>query len=211
MHFRKGFAIFAVMILSVAMVFAGGSGESAASDSKSVEVWRISNPDEKIIAAFDQVAADFQAATGIEVSYVLVPTNDFHTKLVTSISAGVFPDVIIWNSNPGIEFANTGKVHPVNDILEEVGMDQFGESIIKMFEVDDVIYEAPFMVRPAGMHARRDWLEAAGYDLTMKTDENGKYYRLVSRLRMRQMANMDLDSRCPGRHSVTVLDSASLS
>lgn len=176
MHFRKGFAVFAVMILSVAMVFAGGSGESAASDSKSVEVWRISNPDEKIIAAFDQVAADFQAATGIEVSYVLVPTNDFHTKLVTSISAGVYPDVIIWNSNPGIEFANTGKVHPVNDILEEVGMDQFGESIIKMFEVDDVIYEAPFMVRPAGMHARRDWLEAAGYDLTMKTDENGKYY-----------------------------------
>ena len=168
MNFRKAMAVLSVLMLSMAMVFAGGSSE-ASSDSKSVEVWRISNPDEKIIAAFDQVAEDFKAATGIDVSYVLVPTNDFHTKLVTSISAGVFPDVIIWNSNPGIEFANTGKVHPANGILEEIGMDQFGESIIKMFEIDGVIYESPFMVRPAGMHARRDWLEAAGLLLLCRT------------------------------------------
>ena len=177
MLIRRILAVFAVCVLSTAMIFAGGSKESGNKGTpEAIEVWRISNPDEKIIAAFDQVAADFEAETGIKVNYILTPTNDFHTKLVTSISAGVYPDVIIWNSNPGIEFVNTGKVYPMNDILEEVGMDQFGEGVIKMFQIGDTIYEAPFMVRPGGLHARRDWLEAAGYDLTLHTDENGKYY-----------------------------------
>lgn len=178
MLFRKIMTILAVGLISTAMVFAGGSSESSATSSapSSIDVWRISNPDENIMRAFEEVAADFEAETGIHVNYILTPTNDFHSRLVTSISAGVYPDMIIWNSSPGIEFANTGRVAPMNDVIEEVGADQFGEGVLGMFTIDDVIYEAPFMVRPGGLHARRDWLEAAGYDLTLQTDENGKYY-----------------------------------
>ncbi len=176
MNIKKIIAVCCVVIFASACIFAGGSSESSASSSKSIEVWMISNPDEKIISAFDQVGADFEAETGIKVNFIRTPTNDFHSKLVTSVSAGIYPDVIIWNSAPGIEFCSTGMVEPMDGIIDSVGRDQFGEGTLSMFSVDGVLYEAPFMVRPAGLHARRDWLEAAGYDLTLQIDENGKYY-----------------------------------
>ena len=174
---KKVLTVGLMCFLSLSMIFAGGAEEATASSSpKSIEVWMISNPDEKIINAFDLVGSDFTAKTGIEVTFVRTPTNDFHTKLVTSVSAGIYPDLIIWNSAPGVEFCNTGMVESMDWLIDEIGRDQFGEGALKMFTVDETLYEAPFLVRPAGLHARKDWLEKAGYDLTLKTDENGKYY-----------------------------------
>lgn len=174
MSTKKIFSLLVLIMLCVTFVFANGSSESATSNS--IEVWMISNPEEKIISAFDQIGADFTAETGIEVNYIRTPTNDFHSKLITSVSAGVYPDVIIWNSSPGIEFSSTGMVEEMDSMVDKIGRDQFGEGALKMYTSDGVLYEMPLFVRPAGLHARRDWLEAAGYDLTLKTDENGKYY-----------------------------------
>lgn len=173
MQIRKTSFLIIVLTLSVTMIFAGGSSDSS---TRSIDVWRITNPDENIMVAFEQAAIDFEEETGIHVNYILSPTNDFHSRLVTSVSAGIYPDVIIWNSSPGIEFSQTGMVVPMNDLIEEVGTDQFGESVLKMFSIDGVLYEAPFLIRPGGLHGRRDWLEAAGYDLTLKEDENGRLY-----------------------------------
>ena len=167
------------LIFAAGLVFASGSSDVSLTEDglpDSIEVWRISNPSEKIMKAFDDVAADFEAATGIKVNYVLTPTNDFHTKLVTSISAGVYPDVVIWNSSPGTEFAYTGMVQPMDELLEEIGSDQYATNLVDTFRVDGTLWEIPFYVRPGSLHARRDWLEAAGYDLTLQQDENGDYY-----------------------------------
>lgn len=179
---KKLFAFAAVSLAAASLAFANGGAEtqtSAASASKlpaSIDVWCINNPSEQILKAYDDAGADFEAKTGVKVNYIRIPTNDFHTKLVTSISAGVFPDMIIWNSAPGIEFSSTGKVVPMDDVINEIGRDEFSEGTLKMFTVGGKLLEAPFMVRPAGMHARKDWLEAAGYDTTFKQDANGKYY-----------------------------------
>ncbi len=172
---RKSFAISLIALFSLSAIFAAGNTEKAA-ESKTVEVWMINSPVESIISAFDTAGTDFESETGIKVNYVRIPTNDFHTKLVSSISAGVFPDMIIWNSSPGVEFSGTGAVQPVDDIVNEIGRDQFGEGSLKMFAVNGKQLEIPFMVRPGGIHARKDWLEAAGYDMTPKVDSDGYYY-----------------------------------
>ncbi|MCI6674830.1 MAG: extracellular solute-binding protein [Spirochaetaceae bacterium] len=180
---KKGLSLVAVAMVAMASAFSQGSSESSSSPvaqtSKlpaSIDVWCINNPNESIIKAYDDVGATFEAKTGVKVNYIRTPTNDFHTKLVTSISAGVFPDVIIWNSSPGIEFSSTGKVVPMDDVVDEIGRTEFSEGTLKMFTVGGKLLEAPFMVRPAGIHARKDWLDAAGYDTTLKTDINGKYF-----------------------------------
>ncbi len=171
---KMRFFVFALLV-SVSFAFAEGNQESASAPT-SVEVWMINSPVETIIKAFDTVGANFESETGITVNYVRIPTNDFHTKLVTSISAGIYPDMIIWNSSPGIEFSATGSVLPVDDIVNEVGRDQFGEGTLKMFTMNGDLLEIPLFVRPAALHARKDWLAAAGYDTELKTDSNGIYY-----------------------------------
>ena len=165
-----------LMFLAMPLMAAGQSEAKAAAQPKSVEVWAISNPNETIIKAFDEAGAKFQEKTGIEVKYIRIPTNDFNTKLVTSISAGVYPDMIIWNTAPGIAFSSTNMVQPMDAVIAEIGEDKFGEGALKMFTSNGVLLEAPFLVRPAGLHARKSWLEKAGYDTTLKQDANGNYY-----------------------------------
>lgn len=179
---KKILSLLVVAAVALGSAFANGSSEAAPAAQEegklpaSIDVWCINNPNEKIIQAYDDAGKAFEEKTGVKVNYVRTPTNDFHTKLVTSISAGVYPDVIIWNSAPGIEFSSTGMVVPMDDVVDEIGRDEFSEGTLKMFTVDGKLLEAPFMVRPAGIHARKDWLEAAGYDTTLKTDADGQYY-----------------------------------
>jgi ABC-type glycerol-3-phosphate transport system substrate-binding protein len=165
-----------ITLLLVLTLSLGALALPAAAEEKSIEVWMISNPSESILKAFDDAAADFAAATGIKVNYVRIATNDFHTKLVTNISAKMYPDMVIWNTTPGIEFFKTGIVAPVDDLADEVGRDKYAESVLKMFTIDGALYEIPLLMRPAGLHVRKSWMEKAGYDTVLKTDENGKYY-----------------------------------
>lgn len=163
-------------LLALAMPLTAAGQKEASDAKKSVEVWAISNPNETIIQAFNQAGAKFEEETGIEVKYIRIPTNDFNTKLVTSISAGVYPDMIIWNTAPGIAFGSTNMVEPMDELIEEIGREYFGEGVLKMFTAGGTLYEAPFLVRPAGIHARRSWLENAGYDTTLRTDAENNYY-----------------------------------
>ena len=172
---KKLIVVFSILAAVTFSVFANGADDKSAAE-KSITVWMINNPVEKIIKAFDAVAVDFENETGIKVSYIRTPTNDFHTRLVTSISAGAYPDVIIWNSQPGIEFSSTGAVVTVDDVIAQAGKEHFGAGVLQSYMIKNKIYEIPFLARPAGIHARKSWLEAAGYSTELKTDKNGNFY-----------------------------------
>lgn len=164
------------MMLVIALLLTAFGAVAVAADAKSIEVWMISNPSEAILKAFDDAGADFEAATGIKVNYVRIATNDFHTKLVTNVSARQYPDIVIWNTMAGIEFMRTGIIDTVDDLVDEIGRDKYSESVLNMFTVDGKLYEVPLLMRPAGTHVRKSWMEEAGYDTTLKTDENGMLY-----------------------------------
>jgi len=163
----KRVGIIVALLLSASMAFAAG---------ESIEVWMISNPVPEIIKAFDTAAANFEAATGVKVNYVRVPTNDFHTKLITSLSAKQYPDVVIWNIHPGLEFQATGAVVPVDDVVSSLGKDLFSDTLLKSCSSGGKLYEIPFLARPSGLHVRKDWLKKAGYDTTLYKDAKGIYY-----------------------------------
>ena len=172
----KKLLILTCLLMSMYSLFAGGTSEAGSTKPAELDVWMINNPNADIIKAFDDAAINFEAEKGVKVNYIRIPTNDFHTKLITSASAGVYPDVIIWNSLPGIEFSSTGMVEPLNNLVNEIGREKFGEGALAMFTIDENLYEAPFLVRPAGLHVRKDWLVDAGYDPTLRQDSDGTYY-----------------------------------
>lgn len=167
---------FLSMALALALLLTTFGTVALAGDAQSIEVWMISNPSEAILQAFDDAGADFEAATGIKVNYVRIATNDFHTKLVTNVSAKQYPDMVIWNTMPGIEFMQTGVIATVDDLADEVGRDKYSDSILNMFTVGGKLYEIPLLMRPAGTHVRKSWMEEAGYDTTLKTDADGRLY-----------------------------------
>ncbi len=161
--------LYAVVSLFFCMSMISAFGES-------IEVWMITNPVPQIIQAFDDAAANFETKTGVKVNFVRVPTNDFHTKLVTSISAKQYPDLVIWNIHPGVEFQATGAVADVGDLVNSFGRKRFTESVLGTATVGGKLYEIPFLSRPAGLHVRKDWMKKAGYDTTFTKDANGIYY-----------------------------------
>lgn len=163
----KKLCIAIALLLACTMSFAAG---------ESIEVWMISNPVPEIIQAFNDAATNFEVSTGIKVNYVRIPTNDFHTKLVTNLSAKQYPDLVIWNIHPGVEFQATGAVATVDDVVSSVGRKLFAESALKGGSVGGKLYEIPFLTRPAGLHMRKDWLEKAGYDTKLYKDADGSYY-----------------------------------
>jgi multiple sugar transport system substrate-binding protein len=166
-------------LVSAAALFGAGGSQAAPSGapaSKDIEVWMINNPNAPIIKAFDDAGKNFEAAAGIKVNYVRTPTNDFHTKLVTSISAKVYPDMVIWNSSAGLEFANTGMVELADDIMNSVGRENYSNGAIETFFMGGKLYALPFLIRPSGVHARKSWLQKAGYDTTLRTDAQGNFY-----------------------------------
>jgi multiple sugar transport system substrate-binding protein len=179
MRYTKLAFVILMGLVSGAALFAAGGSQAAspgASVSKDIELWMINNPNAPIIKAFDDAGKNFEAAAGIKVNYVRTPTNDFHTKLVTSISAKVYPDMIIWNISPGIEFSGTGMVVTVDDLVNEIGRGKFADGDLRMLTLNGKLYEIPFLTRPSGLHARKSWLQKAGYDTTLRTDAKGQYY-----------------------------------
>ncbi len=173
--FARAAGAFLITALAAVSVFAGGSKEAAAApEAKEIDVWMINNPVPEIIAAFDEAAADFTAESGIKVNYVRIPTNDFHTKLVTNVAAKQYPAMVVWNINPGLEFSETGAVEPLADVVSQVGKDKFSDSVLRMFQLGGVQYEVPFLSRLSGLHYRKDWLKAAGLNPEPEKDASGR-------------------------------------
>ncbi|MDK2897638.1 MAG: multiple sugar transport system substrate-binding protein [Candidatus Atribacteria bacterium] len=145
--------VFAVVLSSVALA------------ASSIEVWQIHSPIPEIMNAFDWAAQEFEAETGIKVNMVRIPTEDLHTKLVVSISAGQYPDLLIWNIRPGLEFQGLGVVEEVSSVIDEVGRDNFPTATLTMFQAPlGKQWEIPLFARLAGYHYWKDWLLDAGLD-----------------------------------------------
>lgn len=139
-----------------------------------IEVWMIHHPNKEVMDAFDEAGMAFQKQTGITVNYVRIPTSDFHTKLVTSIAAKQYPAMVIWNITAGLEFSESGIVHEVSGVIDQIGRENFGEEQLKMFQVPaGKQWEIPFLARLAGFHYRKDWLEEAGLNPEPVKDADG--------------------------------------
>jgi ABC-type glycerol-3-phosphate transport system substrate-binding protein len=158
-----------VLFLLLCNVFAG-----FAFAADTIEVWMIHHPNKAVMDAFDEAGKVFQQQTGITVNYVRIPTADFHAKLVTSIAAKQYPAMVIWNITPGLEFSETGIVHEVTALIDQIGRQNFREDLLKMFQVPaGKQWEIPFLARLNGYHYRKDWLREVGLNPEPEKDAEG--------------------------------------
>ena len=85
LYFRRSLIVIAILVISLI-------GQIAlAADEKSIEIWLISTPVQGINDFYNEIAQAFKDKTGYEVNIVWVAREDMHTKLMTSVSAGIFP------------------------------------------------------------------------------------------------------------------------
>lgn len=141
--------------------------------AESIEVWQIHSPIKEIMDSFDWSATQFESETGIKVNLVRIPTDNFHSKLVTSISAHQYPDMVIWNIKPGIEFSELNIIAEVSDLLDGYRK-EFDPGILKMFQLPlGKQWEIPLFSRPGGYHFRKDWLKEVGLNPEPMKNENG--------------------------------------
>lgn len=85
LYFRRSLIVIAILVISLI-------GQIAlAADEESIEIWLISTPVQGINDFYNEVAQAFTEKTGYGVNIVWVAREDMHTKLMTSVSAGIFP------------------------------------------------------------------------------------------------------------------------
>jgi len=167
------------MILGIVMlcVLSVGSLLARAEDKTSLELWLISTPIEGITEFFEEVSQRFEADKGCKIDIVWVAREDMYNKLLTSVAAGVFPDIVIDILGQGIALSRRGVLVPVNDLVKEVGEDRFFKGILEMQRDPDGNYWAlPIFSHPACFHFRKDWLQEAGVDTKYEQDSEGNWH-----------------------------------
>lgn len=171
-------AAVALSLLATVPLFASGSQQaSGPAEVKQINVWMIHSPLQKLMEAFNQAGANFTKQSDVTVNYVRIPTESFHQKLVTAVSAGQYPDMVIWNTMPGVEFSQTGAVHEMSNVLAKVGKDRFPPDLLASYQYPlGKQWEIPFLARLGGFHYRKDWLAAAGLNPNPVKDANGNLY-----------------------------------
>lgn len=171
LYFHRSLIVITILVISLI-------GQIAlAADEKSIEIWLISTPVQGINDFYNEIAQAFKEKTGYEVNIVWVAREDMHTKLMTSVSAGIFPDLVIDIMGQGVELSKLGVLLPVNDLVEEIGKEKFFPGILQMQQTPDGTYWAlPLFSHPSAFHFRRDWLEEAGFSTQYEQDDEGNWH-----------------------------------
>lgn len=117
----------------------------------------------------DKAAADFEAQTGIKVVMETYPWADFYTKWTAGVATGQVPDISTALPAQVAEMIDIDALVPLNDLIDEIGRDQFYEAPINEFTVDGNNYGIPIYSHAHVMWYRKDQLEAAGIDKVPET------------------------------------------
>jgi multiple sugar transport system substrate-binding protein len=179
---NKGCYLVTVMVfflLCSMVVWAGGQQGAAEPDQagKVVEFWQIRSPLEEIREAYDWACENFEAETGSMVKIVRIPVESLRSKLAIAVSAGEYPDLLIWNVKAGIQYSELGIVREVDDIVKKVGTENFTQDMLTMYQAPlGVQWEIPYFTRLRGYHYWKDWLAEAGFDPEPKLGSDGYHY-----------------------------------
>ncbi len=152
------FGAVAASCLSVTGAFAG-----------SIEFWTLfSGPDG---AAIDALVKDFNATAGkeadVEVKLLIIPWDDFNTKLSVAMASRKAPALTVVNSDQVPVYANQGALDPFTpEELAAAGIEQ-EDYVPKAWEAGN--YEGkqfgvPISIFPRSIYYNKDLFEQAGLD-----------------------------------------------
>lgn len=176
----------AVALVATACVGqAGGGGNEANADAKTITWWHNSNSGEGK-EYYDQVAKDFEAETGVEVEVSAMAHEDMLTKLQAAFQSGddeQIPDVYM--SRGGGETAaevEAGLVRDLTpDVADEIEM-LSGGGFDQHYTIDGKLYALPFSIGLVGFWYNADLFEEAGIENVSPAPTIEEFYGYVDKL-----------------------------
>jgi multiple sugar transport system substrate-binding protein len=146
-------ALAALLVLT-----ACGSGDDAGSDGPADLRMTIWSANEKHLALFDQIAADYKKdhpEVG-RITFESVPFDSYTSTLTTQIGGGNPPDLAWVFEKDAPDFVASGALEPIEVEGELV------PSAIKLWETDGKLAAYPFSTSPFGVFVNNDLLTKAG-------------------------------------------------
>lgn len=115
----------------------------------------------------DEVIGAQLAEAGITIQYEPIET-DYNAVLTNALSAGTAGDVFYIPGETAPGFIATGKVLPLNDLVDT---DAFLENLLSVYDVDGQIYGIPKDFNTLAVFYNKDYFDAAGVDYPDADDD----------------------------------------
>ena len=130
-----------------------------------IRFWTTEEQPERL-AKQEAMAADFKAATGIEVTVIPVSESDLGTRATAAFAAGDLPDVIYHTLQYALPWAEAGilDTEAATDVVSELGTDTFAPGALAMANYEGETASVPVDGWTQMVVYRKDLFEANGLE-----------------------------------------------
>jgi len=138
---------------------------AATSASADIRFWTTEEQPERL-AKQEEVAAQFEAETGIAVEVIPVTESDLGTRATAAFAAGDLPDVIYHTLQYALPWAEAGilDTEAATDVIEDLGAGTFASGALEMAAVDGGYASVPVDGWTQMIVYRKDLFEEAGLE-----------------------------------------------
>lgn len=149
-------------LISIALAACGGPSDETADGKVTLTLWQ---PDTREAwgKSLDYVIDSFEDAyPDVTIENVAVPWAEINTKIQAARVTDTLPDLMYGWGGMLSSWAWSGVSQPSDDVIDEIGRDQFPEAILKDLQVDGKTYGVPVISYPQILWYRADMFKAAG-------------------------------------------------
>lgn len=117
---------------------------SASLASAQLRMWTTEEQPERV-ARQQQLAAEFEANTGIAVEVIPVTESELGTRATAAFAAGDLPDIIYHPQQYALPWAEAGILDPeaANEVVQDLGRDTFAPGALAFAEFDGLTASVP--------------------------------------------------------------------
>ncbi len=136
---------------------------AASAQADTLRFWTTEEQPERL-ARQEQMAADFKAASGVDVAVIPVSEKDLGTRATAAFAAGDLPDVIYHPLQYALPWAEAGILDSdaASDVVESLGADSFASGALGMASVNDGYASVPVDGWTQMVIYRKDWFAEKG-------------------------------------------------
>ncbi len=138
---------------------------AATGASADIRFWTTEEQPERLVKQ-EEMAAAFEAETGIAVQVIPVTESDLGTRATAAFAAGDLPDVIYHTLQYALPWAEAGilDTEAATDVIEDLGAETFASGALEMAAVDGGYASVPVDGWTQMIVYRKDLFDGAGLE-----------------------------------------------
>ncbi len=162
------FILIIALVLTTVSVFAGGKQEIE--ETEKLIIWTNLTAEAQTVVLtkqFNEIAEEM----GIDIEMVTVSFGDMYTKLATAMQSGDVPDIMHTNEGGVAYLYANDMLTPMNDVIKNIGKDDFVKSYLDILTVDGTIWGVPDWALHTSVWYRKDLFKEYGLSIPRNWDE----------------------------------------